>query len=180
MTWKKVCLMLWLMLLWNVVAFAGAPVTDPPAWSPWSVQVAGNGDTFQLAAFYRPAERVQIGLEGGYWDGLREGQHQCWTVEFVGRYFVVQDAEMNVGIGSIPTDAYVGVGLGMELSKEVDVDDIVDLRTGAIFGDKSKGFLGLPVLLGTELRWTMTDAFWSGSRQGDVVGFVTLGYQFGQ
>jgi len=138
----------------------------------WIAEVKGNPDVFGVAAYYKPASRVQVGAEVSYWDGLKEGQHQAVSFEVVAKYFALDSQPLNLMIATVDTSAYVGLGLGGEAAKDKDLDDIADIRTGFVFGDG-------PVRLGVMYEYVMTDLMWSGAQNGEHRVLGTIAYEFG-
>ena len=138
----------------------------------WVGEIKGSPDVFGVAAYYHVAPRVQVGFEVAYWDGLREGQDQAVSFEVVAKYFALERKPVNLGLFTVDTSAYVGLGLGGEVAKGQAMNDIADLRTGFEFGDG-------PVKLGVEYEYVMTDLMWAGTANGDQRVLGTISYEFG-
>lgn len=154
----------------------GQDVTPPS----WAVEFAGNGDVFTTTLYRQVAERWRIGPEFGYYDGLREGQHQAYEVQVVADYFAVDKVPLNLVVATVPASAYAGVGLGINYSKRDapvggnQFDDVAALRLGT-------EVIVRPVKIGFRYEAEVTDLMWEGFKADKNlthVFLVTLGYEF--
>lgn len=135
----------------------------------WLLEFSGNLDTFGLSALYAPAERVRIGPEFTYDDGVNPEQTEAYGVRAVGQYYGLYGVPMQLWTFEVPTDWFVGVGIGAQWAGSWKADNVADLRTGFEFGAG-------PVKLGVLYRYNLPEWAWEGLENAEHQVLVTLSY----
>lgn len=165
-----ICIIVGMMLCSTV--FGADPNSVAPSGRSWLLEFAGSDNVLKVGAFWSPTPRVEVGPEFGYWDGLKTNLHQEWSFEVVARYFALEKKDWDLKVLKVDAMVYVGLGLGLEVSRHNPVDDIADVRTGLVFGEG-------PIALGVEYSYVLSDLMWGGTANGDHRVFGTISYRFG-
>ncbi len=121
------------------------------------VRPVGNGDLVKTELGWRPGvldDRTEIGLVGGWMDGIGAGQVEGWLAGIYGTYDLVKEAPLTIASFEVPVTWYIGTMLGVLWPHESEADATAALMTGLNFGDSK-------IRLGIRGEYSLTDALWS-------------------
>ncbi len=139
----------------------------------WAITGLGS-DENALVRVGLLGERTEVGLEGGWLDGLTPDSEEGWLGGFYGKYNLIDNAPLQIGTWQIETDWYIGVRGGVLFPEGEGVDAYGGAMTGLAFGDDTQQ-------IGAEFQYDLTSKLWQQFADREdtwtVVGFVALKFQ---
>jgi hypothetical protein len=159
---------------------AADPVTPDAATG--SVNLLAGEDMALARIGFTPSqvERVTVGPEVGYIEGVKDGPPRGVTVGFFGTYDLVKDATLDVLATQVPATWYVGVHGDGLFREGVDVDMTAGLMTGLRIGHTEvAGGHKWCAALGIEAQYLLTKTLWRELADVDDSGRLLVSAQIG-
>jgi hypothetical protein len=176
----------WMMVLLFVVSMvagtaqAQEPVTLDPA--TYGASILAGQDMAAVRFLFTPnqVQRVTVGPEVGYIEGVKDGPNNGVMVGFFATYDLLQGATLDVLATQVPLDWYVGVHGDGLFREGVDADMTAGLMTGLRIGHTQ-----LPAgqkwcaAFGIEAQYLLTKDLWREFANMDDSGRLLVSAQVG-
>jgi hypothetical protein len=148
-----------------VLAIAGTAMGTDVNLDPgqWSMTLLAGDDSAFARLGYTPAqiERVTVGPQIGYLEGVQDGDGDGYTAGFFATYDLVKDAELDALGLKVPITWYIGLDGDALFQEGESVDMTAGLMTGLRIG-RTAPAQGQRVAasMGIEGRYALTEDLW--------------------